>query len=85
MHDIDTMLAALNDEGLPAQLATIDGPVMKGLGAYGERQFSRRGMVLAIGIAGFLGLSLGIDGGAPAAAEPLLAMPASAPSHLLND
>jgi len=84
MHDIDAMLTSLRDERVPASLAAIDAAVMDGLGAYREREFSRRGLVLAVCVAGFVGFALGADGGAPAAAEPLLAMPSSAPSHLLN-
>jgi len=84
MHDIDKMLASLGQEALPAGLASIDDGVMAGLGACKEREVSRRTLVLAAFVAGFVGLALGIDGGSPAQAEPLLAMPSNAPSHLLN-
>jgi len=85
MHDIDAMLDALRDEALPSRLSAIDGAVFDGLTARRERQFSRHGMVLAIVVAGFLGLSVGIGSGSPASAERLLGTPTFAPSHLLAD
>ncbi|WP_066552125.1 hypothetical protein [Croceicoccus bisphenolivorans] len=85
MHDLDAMLVSLHEEQVPARLAGIDSAVMDGLAARRERDLSRRGLVLAVCLAGSVGLALGIGGGSPAQAEPLLAMPASAPSHLLND
>lgn len=84
MHDIDAMLVSLRDEHVPAGLAAIDGAVMAGLSARAERDLSHRGLILAACIAGSVGLALGV-GGSPAQAEPLLAVPASAPSHLLTD
>ncbi len=78
------MLASLRDESVPAGLSQIDGAVMDGLGTVQEQAFSRRALTLAACIAASAGLALGLDGGSPAAAEPLLAMPVSAPSHLLN-
>lgn len=85
MHDIDAMLVSLRDEQVPAGLAAIDGAVMAGLSARAESDLSRRGLILAACIAGSVGLALGVGGGSPAQAEPLLAVPASAPSHLLTD
>ncbi len=84
MNDLDNLLSALREERAPAGLAAIDGAVMDGLGARQDRDFARRGMLLAACIASTVGLALGIDGGSPASAEPLLAMPVAAPSQLLN-
>lgn len=84
MDKIDRSLAMLRDEAVPHDLAGIDGAVMDGLGARREQAFSRRALTLAACIAATAGLALGVDGGSPASAEPLLAMPVSAPSHLLN-
>lgn len=84
MNDIDKMLTSLRSQQVPDGLAHIDGAVFDGLSARQERDFSRRGMALAACLAASVGLALGIDGGSPAAAEPLLGMPVAAPSHLLN-
>ena len=84
MHDINTMLASLRSERTPESLFGIDSAVLAGLAARKERDLARRSLVLAACIAGTLGLALGLDGGASASAEPLLGMPVSAPSHLLN-
>ncbi len=84
MNDLDNLLGALRDERAPAGLAAIDAAVMDELGARRESEFARRGLLLAACIAGSVGLSLGIDGGSPASAEPLLAIPVTAPSQLLG-
>jgi len=85
MNDLDAVLSAIREEPVPSRLYAIDDTVMDGLGAYRERQFSRRGLVLATLVAGSIGLSFGIGSGTPASAEPMLGVPASAPSHLLAD
>lgn len=85
MQDLDRMLGALRDEPAPARLAMIDAAVMRGIAARHEREFARRGMILAACIAASFGLALGFDGGRPASAEPLLDIPSAAPSRLLAD
>ena len=83
MDRIDIMLESLRDDDVPAGLAGIDGAVMDGLSARRERDFTRRGMMLAACIAASAGLALGLDRGAPVSDEPLLGVPMTAPSHLL--
>jgi len=85
MNDIDLMLLTLRDEPLPRDLSALDENILGSLAGLRDRQSARRAMVLAIGLAGFVGLTVGIGAGSPASAEPLLGMPQAAPSHLLAD
>ena len=85
MNDIDLMLLTLRDEPLPGDLSALDENVLGSLAGLRDRQSARRAMVLAIGLAGFVGLTVGIGAGSPASAEHLLGMPQAAPSHLLAD
>jgi len=82
---IDQLVFALRGESLPQALGAIDQPVLAGLRSRQEQQFSRRGLVLAGLIAGSLGLVTGVGNPATAAAEPLLATPAAAPSTILAE
>ena len=81
MNDIDLMLLTLRDEPLPGDLSALDENVLGSLAGLRDRQSARRAMVLAIGLAGFVGLTVGIGAGSPASAEPLLGMPQAAPSR----
>lgn len=89
MNEVDEIFALLRGEPLPAELGTIDGAVMTGLAAGRESRTGRRGMALACGVAAVVGLGGGLA--LPVSAsqrdhghvEPLLGMPAAAPSHLL--
>jgi hypothetical protein len=89
MNELDDMLARLRRESVPAALGGLEGPVMAGLAAGRERLSARRGFVLACGVAAVVGLWGGLSMPlAPtqhrhAHVEPLLGMPAAAPSHLL--
>lgn len=84
MSELDELLLRLAAEPAPA-LDGLDRAVMAGLGRRRERQVARRTLALAGGVAIFVGTAGALAPGAPASAEPLLGMPAAAPSHLLAD
>ena len=85
MDDVDRFIAQLRDEPVPAGLGAIEGPVMDGLFAARERLVARRGIVLACAVAGVIGLwgGLALPGAPSVHEDPLLGLPAAAPSHLL--
>lgn len=89
MNEVDQMFALLRGEPLPGALGGIDGAVMTGLASGRERRAVRRGLVLACSVAAVVGLWGGLALPVPAFerdhghGEPLLGMPAAAPSHLL--
>lgn len=89
MNDLDEMLSLLRDEPLPGALAAMDSVVMVGLAAGRERLVGQRGIVLACGVAAVVGLWGGFllpdaqTGTRHAQVDPLLGVPAAAPSHLL--
>jgi hypothetical protein len=85
MTDLDELLARLREAPEPAGLAALDGPVMAGLSRRREALEARRGLALAGAIAICVGTVAALVPGNPAAAEPLLGVPSSAPSHLLAD
>lgn len=85
MSELDTLLTALGDKPVPAALLTIEGGVLAGLAARRDAVAARRGLVLAGVVAAFVGIVGAVVPGAPASAEPLLGVPAGAPSHLLAD
>jgi hypothetical protein len=84
MSELDELLLCLAAEPAPV-LEGLDGAVLAGLGRRRERQLARRTLVLAGGVAIFVGMAGALVPDAPASAEPLLGMPAAAPSHLLAD
>lgn len=81
----DPVFAALRAEPVPPSLAAISAGVMSGLEAGRARRALRRAAVLGCLAAGLIGVGFGVAGEPAAAPEPagLLAMPVSAPSHLL--
>lgn len=87
MNELDKMIALLREEPLPGALCGIDHPVMAGLVAGRERLSARRGVALACGVAAVVGLwgglSMPVERHRHTHVEPLLGMPAAAPSHLL--
>lgn len=85
MTDLDHLLQQLGTEPLPERLAALDGVVLAGLGRRRERDLARRSLALAGGVALVVGAASAGLPGTPAQAEPLLGMPAAAPSHLLVD
>ncbi|MEP6869571.1 MAG: hypothetical protein ABJA20_13750 [Novosphingobium sp.] len=89
MSELDDLLMTLRSQPAPAGLEALDGPVMAGLArarvAAAEAGVSRRGIVLAGLVAVAVGTVATLTPSAPAYAEPLLGVPASAPSHLLAD
>lgn len=84
MNELDHLLLRLRADAAPG-LDGLDGAVMAGLGRRRERQVARRTLALAGGVAFFVGTAGALVPGAPASAEPLLGLPAAAPSHLLAD
>lgn len=85
MTQLDHLLLQLGSEPLPDRLAGLDDAVLAGLGQRRERDLARRSFALAGGVALVVGAASAGLPGAPARAEPLLGMPAAAPSHLLAD
>ena len=85
MTELDTLLTRLGAQSAGAQLDALEGPVMAGLVQRRERAAARRGYVLAGCLALFVGMAASVVPGAPVQAEPLLGVPAAAPSHLLMD
>lgn len=83
MNDLDRILTILSDQPSPGELAGVEAPVMAGLVSLRERRIARRGLALAGFVAAFVGSAAALVPAGPAVAEPLLAMPAAAPSHLL--
>lgn len=87
MSELDELFTALRAEPAPAGLGAIDGAVMAGLARarVAEAGVARRGMALAGLVAVVVGVMAAGTPGSTAYAEPLLGVPASAPSHLLAD
>lgn len=87
MAQIDDILGALGTSPLPPALAAIDDGVLRGLADRRESATARRGMVMAVVVAAFVGIAGAIAPAAPARAqaEPLFGVPSGAPSHLLAD
>ncbi len=93
MSDTIALLSSLRDEPLPDALASMDDGIMARLGKSRERIAARRGLALACAVAAGVGLWGGLasppwlksGGHSPAFSqdEPVLGMPAAAPSHLL--
>ncbi|WP_232495223.1 hypothetical protein [Novosphingobium kaempferiae] len=86
MEDLDRMFARLRDEPMPEAFGGLDGGVIAGLAAGRERLAGRRTLMLACVVAAGVGLWGGLVGPMPARAHDrsLLALPATAPSHLLG-
>jgi len=89
MSELDDQLMTLRAGPAHAGLAALDATVMAGLArahaAAVEAGVSRRGMLLAGLVAVVVGTMATVIPGTNAYAEPLLGVPASAPSHLLAD
>ena len=83
MMDLDLVLERIGSEPVPAALAAIDGSAVARLARRRETQTARRGLVLAGGVAVLVGLAGTVAPSTPAHAEPLLGLPAAAPSNLL--
>jgi hypothetical protein len=88
MNHVDEMLSSLRAAPLPPALEAIDGPVLAGMALGRERRAGRRSLALACGVAAVVGLWGGLavptqDAG-HTRDHSLLAIPASAPSHLLQ-
>ena len=90
MSELDEMVLHLLAEAV-AMPAGLDGAVMAALARRRERQVARRGLVLASGVALFVGVAgavvpgAAVPGASASADTLLLAVPAAAPSHLLAD
>lgn len=88
---MDDIFALLRDEPIPDVLGRLDGAILSDLALERERVRGRRGMALACAVAALVGLwgglalptSLTGRSSFHANADPVLGIPASAPSHLL--
>lgn len=84
MTTLDNHFAQLRDAAIPAGLDMIEQRVFDGIAVQRESAVARRGLVLA----GTMALAIGISGSLipvnEARAEPLLGIPAAAPSRLLG-
>ena len=85
MSELDELLTALRDEPAPARFADFDIAVMAGLARHREAQVSRRSLALACLVAALVGVSAMSMSRPSVAAEPLIGIPETAPSHLLID
>lgn len=85
MTELDTLLIQLRREPPGSRLDGLEAQVMTGLAERREQMAARRGYVLAGCLAVFVGAAASIVPGAPVSAEPLLSVPAAAPSHLLGE
>ncbi|CDO35222.1 hypothetical protein [Novosphingobium sp. KN65.2] len=85
MDDLERFIAQLRDEPVPARLGALENSVMAGLKTARERLVARRGIALACAVAGLIGLwgGLAMPGAPTGHEDPLLGLPAAAPSHLL--
>jgi hypothetical protein len=88
MNHVDEMLSSLRAEPLPAALEAIDGAVFAGMALGRERRAGRRSLMLACGVAAVVGLwgglAVPVQDAGHSRDRSLLAIPASAPSHLLQ-
>lgn len=85
MSELDDMFMRLSAEPVPDALAGLDGAVLAGVAGVRERQLARRTVALAGCVAVLVGLAGAVAPAERASAEPLLGMPAAAPSNLLVD
>jgi hypothetical protein len=85
MNDLDRILSILSDALSSGALAEVEGPVMAGLVRLREARSARRSLVMAGCFAALVGSVTALVPSGPAVAEPLLGIPASAPSQLLAD
>lgn len=84
MTKLDTHFARMREAPLPGALDAIDGGVFAGIAARQEAAVARRGLVLAGAVSLVIGLSASLMPVNEAHAEPLLGVPAEAPSNLLG-
>ena len=84
MNKLDCQLSELRDVPLPAELCAIDQRVFKGIASRREAAVTSRGLILAGAVSMVIGLSASLVSVSEARAEPLLGVPAEAPSRLLG-
>jgi hypothetical protein len=84
MNKLDRHFSNLRDVPLPAGLAVIESCVFEGIAARREATVARRGLILAAAVSLVVGLSASLLPTTEARAEPLLGVPAEAPSRLLG-
>ncbi|GGN61633.1 hypothetical protein GCM10011349_44440 [Novosphingobium indicum] len=85
MTELDTLLARLGEEPAGSRLDGLEVRVMHGVARRREQIVERRGYLLACCLAIVVGTAASAMPGTPSSTEPLLGLPASAPSHLLID
>lgn len=84
MNKLDSQFADLRNAPLPAGLGAIESGVFAGIVARREAAVARRGLILAGAVSLVIGLSASLVPVTEARAEPLLGVPAEAPSRLLG-
>ena len=85
MSNLDRILTTLSDAPPIGALADVEAPVMAGLARVREARLARQSLALAGCVAAFVGSVTTLVPTGPAVAEPLLGIPANAPSQLLVD
>lgn len=85
MSELDKMLLRLAAEPAPDAVALLDEAVLSGMAMRHERQIGRRVLAVAGGVAVLVGFGGATIPAGQGSAEPLLGIPAAAPSHLLVD
>lgn len=85
MSDLDRILTLLSDAPTAGALGDVEAPVMAGLARLREARSARRSLLMAGCFAALVGSVTALVPSSPAVAEPLLGVPASAPSQLLAD
>jgi hypothetical protein len=84
MTKLETHFARMREAPLPGALDSIDAGVFAGIAAQQEAGMTRRGLALAGAVSLVIGLSASLVPANEARAEPLLGVPAQAPSNLLG-
>lgn len=84
MTKLDTQFARMREAPLPGALDGIDAGVFAGIATQQEARADRQGLVLAGAVSLVIGLSASLVPVNEAYAEPLLGVPAEAPSNLLG-
>lgn len=84
MIELESQFDQMREVPLPEGLFRIEHAVLSGAMARREAKIARRGLIVAGAVSLVIGLSAGLVPAGKAQAEPLLSVPAKAPSRLLG-
>lgn len=84
MTELESQIDQMRKVPLPEGLFRIEHAVLSGAMARREAKIARRGLIVAGAVSLVIGLSAGLFPAGEAQAEPLLSVPATAPSRLLG-